>query len=116
VRHPGIYAEMLEKKMQNHDVRAWLVNTGWTGGSHGQGARIELHKTRAIIDAINSGELEDVETVEEAAFGLRVPTQCPGWRPEELHPRNTWADVRAYDETAAKLARLFRENGASFER
>ncbi len=32
--HPMKYASMLAEKMEQHGTRAWLVNTGWTGGRH----------------------------------------------------------------------------------
>jgi phosphoenolpyruvate carboxykinase (ATP) len=40
VWHPIIYAEMLAKKLQDHECDAWLLNTGWTGGAYGSGKRI----------------------------------------------------------------------------
>ncbi len=116
VRPPQVYAEMLAKKMQFHDAKAWLVNTGWTGGSYGQGERMKLAQTRAIIDAINSGELEEIETVQEPYFGLHIPISCPGCPTEILDARRTWNDERAYEETARKLAQLFEENMANIDK
>ena len=115
VRHPMVYAEMLAKKMSVHGANAWLVNTGWSGGGYGRGERMKLPLTRAIVDAINTGELEDAETVEERAFGLHIPVHCSGLPDEMLDPRRTWSDPRAYDEAAAKLAELFEENLASHD-
>jgi phosphoenolpyruvate carboxykinase (ATP) len=66
------YAAMLAERMQRHGTQAWLVNTGWTGGSYGVGRRISLRHTRAIIDAIHSGELGRAETVTLPMFGLQV--------------------------------------------
>lgn len=107
VWHPMKYAALLAEKMRRHDAQAWLVNTGWSGGSYGVGSRIKLEYTRAIIDAIHSGALAKAPTVEEPMFGLHVPTSCPGVPAEILIPRNTWQDARAYDRTAAKLAKMF---------
>ena len=63
--------------MRDHGSRAWLVSTGWTEGGYGTGHRINLPHTRSIIDAIHSGELNDVETTRDEYFGLEIPTSCP---------------------------------------
>jgi phosphoenolpyruvate carboxykinase (ATP) len=110
VWHPGKYAELLAEKMEQHHAKAWLVSTGWTGGPPGTGSRINLKYTRAIIDAIHSGELDDVRTITDPIFGLAVPVACPNVPDELLITKNTWADDEAYDRQARKLARLFRAN------
>ncbi len=110
VWHPMKYAQLLADKMQHHSAGAWLVNTGWTGGSYGAGSRIKLAHTRAIIDAIHSGELAKSPTQDEPIFGLSMPTTCPGVPSEILLPKSSWRDKGAYDATAAKLAELFRQN------
>ena len=115
VWHPTKYASMLAAKLRKHDAQTWLVNTGWTGGGFGVGSRMKLKYTRAIIDAIHSGALADVSTVEDPVFGLQVPTACPDVPSEILSPRNTWADKAAYDEKAKKVASLFRENFKKYE-
>lgn len=115
VWHPTKYAEMLAQKLEKHGAQTWLVNTGWTGGAYGTGARMSLDHTRAIIDAIHSGALAEAPTVEDPLFGLAVPTACPGVPHEILVPKNTWADKSAYDKTARKLASLFKENFAQYE-
>lgn len=115
VWHPSKYAELLAEKMAAHHARAWLVNTGWTGGPFGVGTRIQLKYTRAIIDAIHSGALQDVETAVDPIFGLAVPTTCPGVPSELLIPKQTWADPAAYDNQAAKLAHLFVQNFKQYE-
>ncbi len=110
VWHPSKYAELLAEKMQQHGSNAWLVSTGWTGGPTGVGSRIKLKYTRAIIDAIHDGSLNDVEYVTDPLFGLAVPTTCPNVPDELLNPKDTWADKDAYDAQALKLARLFEQN------
>jgi phosphoenolpyruvate carboxykinase (ATP) len=110
VWRPAKYAELLAAKMQQHKVNAWLVNTGWSGGAYGVGSRMKLKLTRAIINAIHNGELARMDTVQDPVFGFAVPTECPGVPSEILVPRNTWSDKASYDATAAKLARLFRDN------
>ena len=100
------FAEMMRK----HQAEAWLVNTGWSGGSYGTGLRMKLEYTRAIIDAIHSGELARAPTVEDPWFGVGVPTKCTGVPDEVLTPKKVWADPAAYDNTAAHLSELFRKN------
>jgi len=114
VWHPTKYAELLAEKIREHDVKVWLVNTGWTGGPYGVGERMSIKHTRAIIDAIHDGSLEQVETVTDPVFGVAVPTTCPEVPDEVLMPANTWDDPDAYRETATKLAQLFHDNFASF--
>ncbi len=115
VWHPSKYAELLAQKMEVHGSHAWLVNTGWTGGPYGVGSRISLKYTRAIIDAIHNGSLNDVEYVTDPRFGLAVPTSCPNAPDNILTPKNTWTDTAAYDAQADKLATLFISNFAEYE-
>jgi phosphoenolpyruvate carboxykinase (ATP) len=115
VWHPTKYAEMLAEKMRDHGSQAWLINTGWTGGAYGEGSRIKLQYTRAIIDAIHSGELDRVASTPHPVFGVSVPESCPGVPAEVLNPEATWADSGAYREQALKLAGLFRDHFAHHE-
>ena len=115
VWHPTKYAELLAAKLREHGAQTWLVNTGWTGGPYGTGSRIKLKYTRAIIDAIHSGQLTHIATQEDAVFGLQVPEWCPEVPTELLMPRNTWADKNAYDDKAKKVSALFRENFKKYE-
>ena len=112
--HPMKYAQMLADQMQQHQAAAWLVNTGWTGGSYGTGSRIRLTYTRAIIDAIHSGQLAKMPTTFEPVFGLAIPTSCPGLPADILNPRNTWLKPAAYDAKALHLAKLFQANFAQY--
>jgi phosphoenolpyruvate carboxykinase (ATP) len=111
--HPGVYAEMLGDKLREHGSRVWLVNTGWTGGPYGEGSRMKLAYTRAMVRAALAGQLDDVETATAPFFGLQIPTSVPGVPSEVLNPRDTWADVSAYDAKARELAEAFQKN---FER
>jgi phosphoenolpyruvate carboxykinase (ATP) len=110
VLHPGVYADLLGKKMSEHKANCWLVNTGWSGGPYGEGQRMKISYTRAMIRAILNGSLADVETKPDPIFGLNIPVACPDVPPEVLIPRNTWKDQTAYDEKARDLARRFNEN------
>lgn len=113
--HPTQYADMLAEKMKNHDADCWIINTGWTGGGTGVGERMSLDHTRAIIDAVHSGELTNAATEELPIFGFNVPTSCTGVPSEILSPRNTWADKDAYDAQLKKLAGMFKDSFAKYE-
>lgn len=113
--HPTKYAEMLGDKMNKHNSKIWLINTGWTGGPYGVGNRISLKYTRAIITAILNDELNDAEYETVDTFGLHIPTSCPGVPSEILNPINTWADKDAYRAKAENLADLFNKNFEQFE-
>jgi phosphoenolpyruvate carboxykinase (ATP) len=108
--HPGKYAQMLGKKMEEHKVNVWLINTGWTEGPYGVGHRMKLSYTRAMITAALEGKLDNVDMEKDPVFGVSVPMAVPGVPSELLNPRNTWADKAAYDEKAKYLAGLFIKN------
>ncbi len=113
-RHPASYAELLGERLEEHRSQVWLVNTGWTGGSYGEGSRIKLRYTRAMIGAALSGRLDEVSFSEHPVFGVSMPESCPDVPADLLDPRRTWSDPEAYDLQAARLARMFRENFAPF--
>jgi phosphoenolpyruvate carboxykinase (ATP) len=113
-RHPGEYAAMLAERLEGHNVRAWLVNTGWTGGPYGTGERMNINHTRSMVRAALSGALDDVPTEVDPIFGVEVPLSCPDVPAEVLKPRSTWADGDAYDRQASALARMFVENFAVY--
>ena len=108
--HPSKYAELLGEKIAKHGVDVWMVNTGWTGGPYGEGERMSIKHTRAMVNAILDGELANVETEIHPIFQVAVPTSCPNVPAEVLNPRNTWKDKTAYDEKANMLAEKFTEN------
>jgi phosphoenolpyruvate carboxykinase (ATP) len=107
---PMVYAKMLGEKIEHNGTRVYLINTGWSGGSYGTGSRIKLKYTRKMVEAAQSGIIDDFEFVHDERFNLDVPTSCPGVPDELLNPRSTWADKDAYDATAEKLAQMFVEN------
>ena len=107
---PMVYAKMLGEKIEHNGTRVYLINTGWSGGSYGTGSRIKLKYTRKMVEAAQSGIIDDSEFVHDKRFNLDVPTSCPGVPDELLNPRSTWADKDAYDATAEKLAQMFVEN------
>lgn len=112
---PGTYAEMLGDRIQKHNARVFLVNTGWTGGPFGVGERMDLDHTRAMIHAALSGTLDEVERKRHAIFNLDIPTSCPGVPREVLDPRSTWEDEEAYEDKALELARMFSTNFERFK-
>lgn len=111
--HPGVYADLLSSKMAEHGSTAWLINTGWSGGSYGVGNRMKIKYTRAMLNAALDGDLDNVEYVVDERFGFEVPKTCPGVPSEVLIPKQTWEDESVYSATADKLASMFNEN---FER
>jgi phosphoenolpyruvate carboxykinase (ATP) len=115
VLHPGVYADLLGKKIQEHRADCWLVNTGWSGGPYGEGQRMKIRHTRAMIRAILNGSLAQVETRPDPFFGVHVPASCPDVPSEVLEPRGTWRDAARYDEKAHDLARRFNENFRKYE-
>ena len=113
-RHPFVYARLLAERMRQHETRAWLVSTGWTGGVFGSGHRIDLAHTRTILDRIHSGDLDDVPVRRDRRFRLDRITSCPGIPASLLDPRTTWPDPDGYDLKAAELAKLFDANFEQF--
>jgi phosphoenolpyruvate carboxykinase (ATP) len=113
-RRPAEYANLLADRLESSGAQTWLVNTGWTGGRYGTGKRMPIDATRAIVTAILNGSLQDVDWTDDRAFGLMIPTSCPGVATALLDPRRTWPDPAAYDNTARKLARMFTENFEQF--
>ncbi len=114
-QRPIVYANLLGKKIKEHNVNCWLVNTGWTGGPYGVGSRMKIAYTRAMVNAALNGQLDDIEYVPDPVFGVDVPTSCPDVPAEVLAPKNTWSDGDTYDEQAGKLAGMFAENFKQFE-
>jgi phosphoenolpyruvate carboxykinase (ATP) len=109
-----VYARMLGEKLDEHGSAVWLVNTGWTGGPYGEGQRMPIAATRALLRAALDGELDQVVYRLDPIFGLEVPVEVPGVDSSLLDPRSTWSDPDAYDEKARYLATRFRENFQKF--
>ncbi len=108
--HPAVYAEMLGKKMKEHNVNVWMVNTGWTGGGYGIGSRMKLEYTRAMITTALQGKLDKVPYRPHSVFGMMIPEECPEVPSQILSAELTWADKDAYTKTANRLARYFIQN------
>lgn len=114
--HPMRYAKMLADKMSHHQTNAWLLNTGWTGaGAATGGKRCPLKYTRAILDAIHSGELAKAEYETYETFNLQVPKTCPNVPDEILNPAKGWTGTADFKEEVTKLAELFQENFKKYQ-
>ncbi|MCW8837941.1 MAG: phosphoenolpyruvate carboxykinase (ATP) [Thiovulaceae bacterium] len=108
--HPTVYAKLLGEKIDKHDVNVYLVNTGWTGGKYGVGHRMSIKDTRACINAILDGSINESEFDITKTFRLQVPKTLGDIDPEILNPRNAWADKDEFDRTRDELAEMFIEN------
>ncbi|MCU4156288.1 phosphoenolpyruvate carboxykinase (ATP) [Carboxylicivirga sp. A043] len=104
--HPTQYGAELVKKMEQHGAKAYLVNTGWNG----TGKRISIKDTRAIIDAILDGSIEEAETTTVPIFNLEVPTQLHDVNPDIMDPRNTYNNPQDWETKAKDLASKFITN------
>ncbi len=112
--HPSVYGRLLAERLKASGASTWLLNTGWTGGAHGVGKRIDIASTRRLLSAALSGELDDVPMRIDPIFGLAVPRAVAGIDTRLLEPRKTWSDANAYDQQAEKLVGLFVANFAKF--
>jgi len=119
-RHPSVYGNLLKERIAKGGAQCWLVNTGWTGGKYGTGHRMPIKATRALLNAVLDGKMDDVEFRKDPHFGFDVPVFVPalaeaGIDQTILDPRSTWADKAEYDATARKLVQLFIDNFSQFE-
>ena len=104
--HPTQYSDVLVKRMEAAGAQAYLVNTGWNGS----GKRISLKDTRAIINAILAGELDNVETEQLPVFNLQMPKHLPQVDSAILDPRRSWPTEAAWQQAAQDLAQRFITN------
>ena len=113
-RPAGVYADLLMKRVESFGSKVFLVNTGWTGGPHGVGSRFDIPTTRRIINAIQNGELNDVETHHIDGLNLDVPVKIEGVESQVLIPKQTWSDHEQYDKYLQDLIEQFKENFKKF--
>lgn len=115
-RPPKVYAELLMKRLRNHDTNVYLVNTGWTGGAHGKGGnRFSIPTTRAVVRAIVNGDLKDADYDTLPGFNLQIPTTIKDVDSSQLDPRKCWSDLAAHDASAKELMQQFVENFKRFD-
>jgi len=113
--HPTVYAKLLGEKIDEHNVNVYLVNTGWTGGKYGVGHRMSIKDTRACINAILDGSIQDCEFDTTKTFGLQVPKTLGDINPDILNPRNAWADKDEFDKARDSLADMFIANYKKYQ-
>ncbi len=113
--HPTVYADLLGKKIDEHNVNVYLVNTGWTGGAYGVGKRMSIKNTRACINAILDGSINESEFDTTKTFRLHVPKTLGDIKPEILNPRNAWEDKELFDKTRDNLAEMFIANYKKYQ-
>ena len=113
-RRPEVYGKLLQAKIAKFGASCWLVNTGWTGGKFGQGKRMPIKATRALLTAALDGSLSAGEFRRDPNFGFEVPVAVPGVDATLLDPRATWGDKAAYDAQAKKLVGMFADNFAQY--
>ncbi|MFA6334266.1 MAG: phosphoenolpyruvate carboxykinase (ATP) [Bacteroidales bacterium] len=104
--HPTVYAQTLVKKMDEHGAKAYLVNTGWNG----TGKRISIKDTRAIIDAIIDGSIDQVPTVHIPILNLTTPSKLKNVSEGILDPRDTYKNRDEWAEKAKSLAVKYIKN------
>lgn len=115
-RRASEYADLLMKRLENSDAEVFLVNTGWTGGAHGQGGkRFSIPTTRAIVTAIVNGDLRNARYETLPEFNLQIPLEVPGVDAHVLNPLKAWDNQQAYHECARLLMEKFIENFKKFE-
>ncbi len=114
-RHPSVYGNLLRDKIAEHGATCWLVNTGWTGGPYGEGSRMPIKATRALLRRALDGSLNNADMRIDENFGLEVPVSVDGVDDALLRPRDTWVDKDAYDKAAKKLVQMFIDNFEKFE-
>jgi phosphoenolpyruvate carboxykinase (ATP) len=114
-RPAQVYADLLMRRLESSGAEVYLVNTGWTGGAHGQGGkRFDIPTTRAVVNAIVNGELHNAEYETLTGFNLSVPKAVKDVNPQVLNPRKAWKDAAAYDACAKILMETFIENFKKF--
>ncbi len=105
--HPTVYAKLLGEKIDKHNVNVYLVNTGLNG----QGKRMSIKDTRACINGILNGSINNVEFEKLPIFNLQMPKTLEGIEDNRiLNPKNTWDDEDKYFNTLKELAKKFIEN------
>ena len=109
-RRPPVYAKLLKEKMQRHEARCVLLNTGWSGGPAGRAPRIAIRDTRALLQAAFAGELPAQGSRVLPMFGLRIPEGVAGVDSAMLDPRRTWKGSEPYEQAALRLRDMFRAN------
>jgi phosphoenolpyruvate carboxykinase (ATP) len=114
-RPPAVYADLLMKRLRNHDTDVYLVNTGWTGGAQGEGGqRFSIPTSRAIVTAIVNGEMKQADYDIIPGFNFAIPKNVSNVESKWLDPRKNYPDLAAYERNAKSLITQFIENFKRF--
>ena len=114
--HPLRYAELLKEKMEKFSVSVYIVNTGWVGSNAQSGAkRFSLPKTRKILDAILSGDIENSKFGEDKYFGFQIPLSLDDIESDLLDPMKAWIDIGEYHRCAKELVKKFQLNYKKYD-
>jgi phosphoenolpyruvate carboxykinase (ATP) len=114
--HPLRYAELLKEKMEKFSVSVYIVNTGWIGSNAQSGAkRFSLPKTRKILDAILSGDIENSKFGEDKYFGFQIPLSLDDIESDLLDPMKAWIDIGEYHRSAKELVKKFQQNYKKYD-
>jgi phosphoenolpyruvate carboxykinase (ATP) len=108
--HPSVYADLLQKKIEEHDCNVYLVNTGWVGGGYGVGERISIKNTRNCINAILDGSILESKLKKDTLFGFEIPEELNEVGREICDPRVAWGNDKEYNKKAVRLVKMFRGN------
>src|SRR3990167_3873214 len=115
-RPPQVYADLLIKRLNHHSTDVYLVNTGWTGGAHGQGGkRFSIPTTRAIVSAIVNGELKNADYETLPGFHFEIPKSVDGVDSKLLYPKKSWQNQAEHDKYAKLLIQQFKDNFKQFD-
>ena len=114
-RPAGVYADLLMKRVESYNSKVFLVNTGWTGGPYGTGSRFSIPTTRRIVNAIQNGELDNVEMQHILGLNLNVPKNIEGVDPVLLNPEETWQSHEDYQMYLNELVKKFQDNFKKFD-
>ncbi|HVV67445.1 MAG TPA: phosphoenolpyruvate carboxykinase (ATP) [Gammaproteobacteria bacterium] len=115
-RPPIVYAQLLQKRLQETRAPIYLINTGWTGGAYGQGGqRFDIPVTRAVVTAALGGHLINAPLEKIPGFGFSIPKEVPGVASKLLNPKNTWRNASDYEHQAKALMSQFIDNFRKFQ-
>jgi len=114
-RDPSVYGNLLRQRLIHSKANCWLVNTGWTGGSYGEGIRMPLKETRKILTSVLDNTILNSNFRIDENFGFQVPLKIEGVDGKILNPRETWIDKNKYDDQSKKLVKMFIENFSKYE-
>lgn len=81
----------------------------WFGATH-----LDHVDTRAIIDAILDGAIDQAETKQLPIFNLTIPLELPNVDPHILDPRDTYTSDADWQVKALDLAARFIKNFAQY--